>query len=257
VTVKTSGATGKAALAAFAVVVLGFAGYVLQHRPPIPVARLVSPATLSVAPAPPQPAALFVGDSYTLGTGASGARQAESCLTADALGWSCNLDAEDGTGFINNGHSFDLTASALLGRLKDTKARYYADIILVDAGRSDARFASEQVQRAETIYLTALRAAWPKATLVLIAPYYMSSFAPLFGSSYLHYLQVQAKRFSAAVLDPIGEGWISEATAGMTTLDRVDPDAAGHRYIAQHLVADLRRLGLGQVPLTDPRRRTS
>lgn len=208
----------------------------------------------SPTPKPEQPAALFIGDSYTAGRGAANPAQAESCLTATAMGWLCNLDAQGGTGFVANGHNNQPTFQAIGGRLAEAHHKYLADIILIDAGRNDGRTPRMQVQEAVVAYLTALRGQWPAAKLVIVAPYFMASTRPLLGPKFTAFLKAQAQAFRGQIIDPIGEGWVkAPITAAMTISDKVHPSPDGHRYLAEHLTADLKALGLTNVPITDMR----
>lgn len=189
--------------------------------------------------APVQTESLWIGDSYTEGTGAGDGKSGEACLTAAALDWSCEMDAEGGTGFVNDGHDNVATYQPLPARLATDAAKYpRADVVIIDAGRNDASLSVPKVEAAASKYLTDVRAAFPKARLVLIVPYYMTSkaeFGPL-GDLY----RSRAKALHAQVIDPIGEGWIGSASTDLVIADKIHPNPAGHVYIAKHLAADLK-----------------
>jgi hypothetical protein len=216
-----------------------------KAQPRVQLARSFVPAT-SVG-APTQPSSLWIGDSYTAGEGASSAQDAESCRAAAVMGWICNLDAEAGTGFVNDGHVNEPVAS----RLATDRTQYLADVVIVDAGRDDVTFAASRVRRAIAMTFRRIHADWPKARLVVIDPYLMTSSKEI-DPALTQYLRSTTKRYGGLFLDPIAEGWISPAkTQGLTTADGLDPKPAGHRYIARHLVADFRRHGLSDLPITD------
>lgn len=236
-------------LIGLAVVVAILVGFALQPRsaPAAAPGKPFRPVTGLVKPS--QPSSLWVGDSYTAGTGASDQAHAESCLTAAAMGWVCNVDAEGGTGFTANGHVNSRTFRPLPKRLAGDREQYLADVILVDAGRNDP--STSATVTAARRYLTALRTARPQARLVLIDPYFMRSTSepnPALDAFY----RSEAAQLHAVVIDPIGEGWINHRSAHLViSADHLHPNPAGHRYIAAHLTYDLRRLGLSNLPVTD------
>lgn len=202
----------------------------------------------------PQPSALFVGDSYPAGTGAGSRQGSWACTTARELGWNCNLDAQGGTGFVADGRRNNGTSQPMIGRLPATEQRYLADVVVVDAGRNDATFRSADVAGAIAAYLRAVRAAWPKAQLVVIEPYFLNRRARVLSTFVTQRLRQETERLDGQLIDPVGEGWVPPAaSSGLTDPDGVHPNPAGHRYIARHLTADLRRLGLADLPVTDQR----
>jgi lysophospholipase L1-like esterase len=234
-------------IAPLAVIVVVLATLAMR-RPAIPAGAAIQPAGQHV-----DPSALFLGDSYTAGTGATGVTTGEACLTANALGWVCNLDAQGGTGFVTGAPS-SAGFGALPTRLTATHSAKLADIIIIDAGRNDGDQDPAKVQTAIRNYLHAVRQAWPLAKLVVVEPYYMGQAASPLSPATLAVLRAQTKRAGGVLVDPIGEGWIKRSlTAKMTIKDGIHPTPAGHRYIARHLVADLRRLGLDTVAVTDRR----
>lgn len=197
------------------------------------------------------PSSLWIGDSYPAGAGAPSVAQGESCLTARAMGWTCNLDAEGGTGYRSNGHLVSSDYGPLPTRLAGDRRRYYADIVVVDAGRGDGESTPQSVLLpAIDDELGGIRRAWPRARLIVIAPYFMRT---EFTSAQRKMFTTAARRYHAIALDPVAEGWISpRIVAKMTFRDGIHPNAAGHLYIAAHLVSDLRRHGLTTIPITDP-----
>mgnify|MGYP003380494547 CR=1 FL=1 len=125
--------------------------------------------------------ALWVGDSFTAGEGADvPAAQTYPYLISAHLGWACHVDAQCGTGFVNDGYLASPDYAPLLDRLPDDARRYpAADVVIVDAGRNDAEVPIPVLQQSVTAYLTALRAAYPTARVVLIAPTLLDRVQPL------------------------------------------------------------------------------
>jgi lysophospholipase L1-like esterase len=198
---------------------------------------------ISVGTAATPVTALWLGDSYTAGTGATTPAASEACLTSDALGWECLRDAEGGTGYLADGHKNSAAYQPAPARLAATKARFpNPGIVLVDLGRNEGLTPWAQVKPVATKYLNDVRATWPNARLVLIVPYYLASTGPI--SQFAELYRAQAGKLHATVVDPIADGWIDAASAKLTISDHVHPNPAGHEYIAKHLAAELRRDGL-------------
>lgn len=221
-----------AALLFASVVVFGWAGYLIATWPP-------PPASVE------QPESLWLGDSYTAGWGAPSQSQAESCLTAAAMGWACSVDAQGGTGFVNDGHANSEDFAPLGERLAQDTARYSPDVVVVDMGRNDGKFPRSQVEAAAARDLGTIHEAWPNAELVVIAPYFMNGGS--LGPDFAAFLERQVDQYDGALVDPVAEGWIGPDTAGMTIPDHVHPSPSGHRYISRHLAEDFKRLGLDDL----------
>jgi hypothetical protein len=109
-------------------------------------------------------AALWVGDSFTAGEGALvPAALTYPHLESSRLGWACHVDAQNGTGFVSDGHPASPDCAPLIHRLPDDVRRYTADVVIVDAGRNDVDASIPRLQAAILEYLTAVRTAYPAA----------------------------------------------------------------------------------------------
>ena len=215
-------------------------------------------AVAGVPQAAPAPAArsevvgLFVGDSFTAGTGASSPDEGEACLTAKALGWICKLDAQGSTGFLADGSAISPSFAPLAERLQRTHERFLADVVVVDAGRNDGGV-RPALRRAVRDYLGQLRDTWPKAAIVVVVPYFLDRDQPLDEPDCP---RCTARRPSASVLawsTPSERVDLPGAVGVAGPAGRCAPEPEGHQYIAEHLAEDLRTLGLDQVAVTDVR----
>lgn len=213
--------------------------------------RLVNDATRSTGAAPtssvdPDPlAALWLGDSYPAGTGAGSLDAAESCVTSKRMGWVCLVAAQGSTGYVADGHELADSNQALPDRLPGVVARYAPDVVLIDTGRNDDEVPVRRTEAAASQVFDAVRAAWPDAALVVIAPYFIGSDVPPLGAGFVDFLDEEMARVGGIVLDPLGEGWIGDRSAGYVGPDGLHPTPAGHAYIAAHLAGDLRAAGVG------------
>jgi acyl-CoA thioesterase-1 len=188
------------------------------------------------------PYALWVGDSFTEGTGAADSASSYPMLVSRRLGWYPVIDAQGGTGFVADGKVNFPANVAVPQRLATIQV--VPKVVVIDAGRNDgaADFAT-QITPAVTSYLDAIRARWPEAKIVLIVPYFLHSTESVleFKNLYAH----EAARMSAVLIDPFSEGWFDgENRADLTYTDGVHPNAKGHAYIAGRLIERLDSLGL-------------
>lgn len=188
---------------------------------------------------------LWIGDSFTDGDGAASPSKGEACLTAAAVGWTCQLDAKASTGFVAGGLAVTARAAgSLLARLPADAAAYQPSVVVIDAGRADIGLALPTVEKAISTFDAAVHADWPSAHIVQIVPYYLTSTSEPYGGALASYISSQMALVGGTVIDPIAEGWIDAESARLTIADHVHPDAAGHAYLATHLAADLQKDGL-------------
>lgn len=184
------------------------------------------------------PAALIIGDSYTAGTGARSSRRGYACLTAQTMGWRCNLDAEGGTGFVTDGTANSVHNSKFITRLQRDRRLYYADIVIVDGGRNDGGRPIADVVTAADACLRQVRRLWPHAPIVVIAPFYIwsSPGSYVFGAGLVDQLRPVISSIGGAIVDPVGESWVSARQArALVAPDGIHPNEAGHRYLATRL----------------------
>jgi lysophospholipase L1-like esterase len=181
---------------------------------------------------------LVIGDSYAAGLGADSPSTSFAWETGSLLGWTTTVDGVSGTGYVNPGASGQ-TYAERLALLSDEAVD--VDVIVVEGGLNDRPYGAEEVTAAATSFLQTLRARAPEATIVVVgAPDPVPSLA---AAS----VTVNAEIAAAAALtgvtfiDPVAEGWITEANAGRyVSVDQLHPDQAGHDHIADLLAADLR-----------------
>ena len=194
----------------------------------------------------PEPVvSLWIGDGYTAGTGADRPETGEACAAATRLGWTCELDAERGTGFLSDGHVFDDSYAALPDRLADLPSSLRPDVVVVDAGRNDLGVFSEPaIEQEMADYVEELRATYPSAVLVQVVPWTLGQEQPL--PSMTDTVTRLMSKYDGYVVDPFAEGW---AGAGKTDLPALRTEAGasnqpGHDLIGRKLAASIRRLDL-------------
>jgi hypothetical protein len=178
-----------------------------------------------------KPTALWVGDSYTMGAGSMQPRvYAEAHQVSRLFGWHMELDAMGGTGFVASSQY----GPPIPDRLDaDEALRPVPSYVVIDGGRNDHGTASAE-SLAVTSYFNAVAQAFPKARVVVIAPFVMRS-RPADYSFTRQLLGAQAERHGWAFVDPLAEGWIGKRSAPLVAPDGVHPDSAGYTYIVDHL----------------------
>lgn len=174
--------------------------------------------------------ALWIGDSYTRGTGIDTA-DAYSCLVSQKLGWDRRLDAVGSTGYYHSAGG-----ESLPYRLDDTITRVPdPGVVIVDSGRNDANgYGEENVERQATNYLIRVVEAWPDARVVVLLPWDAAD-----TSAMPHPTAdvIRAAAESAGVteiIDPVGLG-IAGGAPGMVVGDGIHPNEAGHCFVAERL----------------------
>ena len=110
---------------------------------------------------------LWMGDSFTAGEG-SGLPAARTYphVVSERLGWQCRVDAQNGTGFVNDGWAASPDHAPLIGRLRDQVHRGDASIVILDAGRNDVEATVGELEAAVAECLAALREVHPSARIV-------------------------------------------------------------------------------------------
>lgn len=190
--------------------------------------------------------ALWVGDSFTRGEGADvPAAQTYPYLVSARLGWLCHVDAQNGTGFLNNGFLAGPGLAPLIDRLPDTARRVQADVVIVDAGRNDGAASGAELRTAITRYFAGLRAAYPQARLVVVLPTLLEVWQPLEYRHVAAVLREVGPVHGAAVVDPSGvEGFAEPGPAGaLVCVDGFHPSAAGQTHYADVLTELLHSIG--------------
>lgn len=206
---------------------------------------------------------LFLGDSYTIGP-TSLPDLGYACLTASALGWNCNLAAQAAAGYISGGpeHRTPRTAGnagqesfSLFERIPRMRALYDADVVVLDAGRNDLSYGTENLDNLLVYTVERAQAAWPQARIVVIAPWLMTkvdlhaggdSTGPSVASSMEERLRSDPAFDGVVFLSPPALGWFdNEDVSALMAEDGIHPNLLGHQIIARKLTAALTAAGIG------------
>jgi lysophospholipase L1-like esterase len=150
-------AWGIAGVAAVGALVIGLAGFALTETNDTPAsAGSVPTLPAATATASDQQRAVFVGDSYTAGTGATDASTSFPRLVSDRMGWE----------LVINGCGLDYCPNYV--EMIPTVVAAKPDIVFVSGGRNDTT--SDDVEAQIDKFYTELRAELPDARIIATSP---------------------------------------------------------------------------------------
>jgi len=239
-----------AAIVLIAVIVLGL-GFTMH---PHDTARSVAdPSTVHIdrpqVADTTQLSALFIGDSYTLGTGS--AETSYPCTAATRIGWLCHLSAMPGTGFISGGPANRFVLNQYFGpsksfteRIPRLAAQYTPDVVVFDGGRNDQLAPATDVFKAMVATLEQAVQAWPTATVILIRPRFLGNPDDDLGYSDSFFKRLRARVPQVVVIDPLIK-FSDTDTSALLKKDGIHPNRRGDQAISSTLVQTLilHRLG--------------
>ncbi len=232
---------------AMAVALLAGLGFVFrpQDTPTVPVPASAAHVDRPVPPATTRPSVLFIGDSYTGGSGL--AEMSYACMAAVRMGWVCDLSAVPGTGYISGGPAnrfvvdpYIGTSTSFVERIPHLAAMYRPDIVVLDGGRNDTFAPSDDVFKAMSATIGEVRRAWPTATIIFLRPRYLADPRDNLGydANFIARLLAQPVARGVVVLDPISR-FTGVDTSAMLSDDGVHPNQRGEQDLASALVDSL------------------
>jgi lysophospholipase L1-like esterase len=208
-----------------------------------------TPYSLAPMERTPRPTALFIGDDFAAGYEGVYV-YAYPYIVCDVFDLNCNVDAQSGTGFLNNGQRYSPKNSQLVDRLPRDHLIYDANLVIIDAGRNDVEVGLEGYGQAMEQYLREVKQFWPAAKIVVMAPSYMSADPYPEYADMISIMGQITESFGGVLIDPVAEGWYDGVDLSIYQApDRKHPNQAGHQLIAQKLAESLIRRGLIAPPI--------
>jgi lysophospholipase L1-like esterase len=221
-----------------------------------PSACLVPPPTLAPVPVPVhpgasdsnpplaapvrRPVAVFLGDSYTSGYEGSGiGSNGWPAIVSAAYDWRMTNLAVPGTGFVNPGW----TGQPMRTWISEV-IRLRPGVVVIVGGHNDRRYGTTRAADAADALIDRLRGALPGTALVIIGPIWQDGSPATSIVGLRNRLRAKAAEVGATFIDPIVGGWFAGSSQGFIGPDGIHPTNAGHRHMAELVLAALR---------TDPR----
>lgn len=185
-----------------------------------------------------RPLAVFIGDSYSAGVGASSEQKRFVNRVAYAEGWTMVNLANGGTGYAVSagiagcGKTYCPPYKGALSKV----AALHPDIVVVSGGRNDLNASDAAIDRAVDSFFPALRTVAPNATIYATSPLWDDSSTPARLTALGPVVRSAAEGVDGRYLD-IGQPLLGEKA--YVGLDSVHPSDLGHGVIAEAVVAAL------------------
>lgn len=205
------------------------------------------------APPDDRPDALFIGDSYTEGNGATSPATGYAAQVVEHFGWRASVDAQGSTGFLNPGvQNNGLGRQTVLARVEAIDPATFSPTltIVVDAGLNDTAswigagkgtLAGERVAVIATF--TKLRDDFPRAKIVGFGVWDVGVI-PL-SHQVDRLIESAVKMVGGRFFSPIDEDWTPGQQHGKyIDSDHTHPNQAGHDRIAAAMERDLVKAGV-------------
>ncbi|WP_062530179.1 SGNH/GDSL hydrolase family protein [Demequina rhizosphaerae] len=218
---------------------VGVAGaWVWEDAQPEPQRSWTPPATVEVDSDESASRGLrvaYLGDSYTVGTGATDGDLGWAAVLAYSLGWNAERMAVGGSGYVNGGTS----NSRYIDRITQV-TDWSPDLIVVAGGRNDSWFPGE-VEGAAFATFVALGQENPDAEIVVLAPWWDDDETPADYSAVRTEIEHAAARADATYLET---GEPLNGHPELIAADGVHPNDAGHAVLAAAVEHALRSAGI-------------
>lgn len=208
--------------------------------------------TPSASPTPQKrraPVVMFLGDSYTAGTGSVQPERTYAGDLARKLGWQAIIGGWPGTGFLAR------------GRVGKNFARLFADqfawrpapdMMIIAGGHNDAtrRYPLNGLSDAVWQLISGVKERWPGVPIVLVGPMWGGTPTKQ-ALAVRDVMRSVAEQLQVPFIDPLEEKWItgdvSKGTGNADLYirrDKVHPNETGNAYFADKMLAALTRLGM-------------
>ncbi|MFI6922059.1 SGNH/GDSL hydrolase family protein [Nonomuraea spiralis] len=181
------------------------------------------------------PVMMFVGDSFTVGSGPVPPWRTYASESARLLGWQPVIAGAGGTGYLNKGkvgrtfrRSFE----------EELAWRPPPDVLVISGGHNDQRWSTTQVGRAAAELLAEIRHRWPVTRVFVIGPIWLED-TPSKAYRVRDALAEAAEAAGVPFLDPMRKRWVTDRPSETVLPDGVHPTLAGHERIAAWLAAEL------------------
>jgi acyl-CoA thioesterase I len=204
------------------------------------ICTAISGCSRAVVVAPPAPRVrapvmMFLGDSFTVGSGPVSPWRTYAAESARLLGWQPIIAGAGGTGYLNAGRVGRTFRRSFEAELAWRPA---PDLLVISGGHNDHRWSAAEIARAASDLVAEVRARWPHTRIVMVGPIWLID-TPKKAYEVRDALAQAAGRAGVPFLDPMRQRWPSE----MILPDGVHPTFTGHERLAGWLAGALRHQG--------------
>jgi len=185
------------------------------------------------------PVVAFYGDSYTLGTGASGAGKRWSTIICEARGWREVNPSVNGLGFLNNRSTFGE------GDLPSIVIGAEPDIVFMTMGLNDNfsfEFAADRIHDQIVADVERLARSLPDARFIVVEPFWYTDERPASVATIIGWVRDAAEGIGADYI-PGASHWLEGHPEWMAS-DGLHPNDDGYAAMAERMDAELATLGL-------------
>ncbi|GAA2365404.1 SGNH/GDSL hydrolase family protein [Nonomuraea africana] len=182
------------------------------------------------------PVMMFVGDSFTVGSGPVRAWETYATETARQLGWQPVIAGAGGTGYVSEGRVGRTFQQSFVAELAWRPA---PDLLIISGGHNDRRWPATTVRQAAARLVWTVKGYWPNTRIVMVGPIWIGE-APPQAYRVRDALAEVAARERVAFLDPLGQRWIDGRRSEVLLPDGVHPTLGGHAKLARWLTDALR-----------------
>lgn len=210
--------------------------------------------TLWASTRPLGPRVVWVGDSFSEGSGGDWWWDSWAMKAGRPLGWHIIPSAVGSTGYLANGGGGGKVKYR--DRVASDVTALNPDIVVVTGGYNDTgEFTAAQEGDEAALLYAAIKAANPAATLVVCGPNFPTGITALgTATDFRDAIKARAVAAGALWVDPVqypaGASWITgNGKVGLTNgsgnadfytgTDGVHPSQAGHDYLARRFAGDL------------------
>ena len=177
----------------------------------------------------------FIGDSYSAGTGSTGYNTRFSTLVSAYEGWASQSFAYGGTGYLRAATTSAKTGCGAnycpsYGQVITRVQAFNPTLVIVSGGRNDVGLDETQVESTIADFYTTLRAALPKARIVVTSPLWAYTQPPAQLAQIQQAVRSNAARVGATYLD-LGQPLVDDRN--LVARDQVHPNNSGHAEIAR------------------------
>ena len=179
----------------------------------------------------------FYGDSYTLGTGASGFDKRWSTIISTERNWNEYNPSVNGLGFVRNRVAENDLPSQVIGS--------EPDIVFITLGLNDNfafDYAADEIRAAITADFTKLKAELPDARFIVVEPFWYTDSRPGSVEAIIGWVKAAAEAIDADYI-PGASHWIEGHPEWMAE-DGLHPNDDGYAEMARRMDAELTTLGL-------------